>query len=85
MDGELDENFGENGIVEYDHMDRINVSNSILLNPDEGKLILGGTSRIVGYTESVMTISKFYTGFYTGFSKLVAGTILNFKYRQSCY
>lgn len=68
MDGELDENFGENGIVEYDHMDRVNLSNDVILNPDEGRLILGGTSRTVDNSESVMTISKFFTGVYTGFA-----------------
>lgn len=66
MDGYLDTDFGENGIVEYDHHDRINLSNNIILNPDEGRLILGGTTRSTDNTESVMTVSKFFTGFYSG-------------------
>jgi len=66
MDGYLDTEFGENGLVEYDHRDRVNLSNDIILNPDEGRLILGGTTRSSDNTESVMTVSKFFTGFYSG-------------------
>lgn len=65
MDGYLDENFGDNGIVIHDHMSWVNQSNDIILNPDEGRLILGGSSRTEDHTQSAMAVSKFFTGVYT--------------------
>lgn len=72
-DGLLDDEFGENGVTVVDHLDRVNRSNDIILNPDEGRLILGGNSRSEDNMHSAFTISKFFTGFYTGTNKEMSG------------